>query len=107
MTKREKLIYGQTDKGGRKLILSRRIYDLDLPHRAVSVYAYLCDMANKKRECWPSTVTISKDLGLSRRTIFRALNDLEKAGLIKRIPRRRKTGGRTSSLIRLEVDKNV
>lgn len=89
------------------MILSRRIYDLDLPHRAVTVYAYLCDRANKKGECWPSTVTISKDLGLSRRTIFRALNDLEKAGLIKRIPRRRKTGGRTSSLIRLEVDKNV
>ena len=89
------------------MILSRRIYDLDLPHRAVTVYVYLCDMANKKRECWPSTVTISKDLGLSRRTIVRALNDLENAGLIKRIPRRRKTGGWTSSLIRLEVDKNV
>ena len=89
------------------MILSRRIYDLDLPHRAVTVYAYLCDMANKKGECWPSTITVSKDLGLSRRTIVRALNDLENAGLIKRIPRRRKTGGWTSSLIRLEVDKNV
>ena len=89
------------------MILSRRIYDLDLPHRAVTVYVYLCDRANKKRECWPSTITISKDLRLSRRTIFRAFNDLEKAGLIKRIPRRRKTGGQTSSLIRLEVDKNV
>ena len=89
------------------MILSRRIYDLDLPHRAVTVYTYLCDMANKKGECWPSTITVSKDLGISRRTIFRALNDLEKARLIKRIPRRRKTGGWTSSLIRLEVDKNV
>ena len=106
MTKREKQTYGQTDRR-EELILSRRIYDLDLPHRAVTVYVYLCDRANKKRECWPSTVTISKDLGLSRRTVFRALNDLEKAGLIKRIPRRRKTGGWTSSLIRLEVDKNV
>ena len=107
MTKREKQTYGQTDKGGRKLILSRRIYDLNLPHRAVTVYAYLCDMANKKRECWPSTITISKDLGLSRRTIFRAFNDLEKAGVIKRMPRRRKTGGWTSSIIRLEVEKDV
>ena len=89
------------------MILSRRIYDLKLPHRAVSVYVYLRDRANKKRECWPSTVTISKDLGLSRRTIFRALNDLEKARLIKRIPRRRKTGGWTSSLIRLEVEEDV
>ena len=89
------------------MILSRRIYDLKLPHRAVTVYVYLCDRANKNGECWPSTITISKDLGLSRRTIFRALNNLEKAGLIKRIPRRRKTGGRTSSLIRLEVDKYV
>ena len=89
------------------MILSRRIYDLDLPHRAVTVYVYLCDMANKKGECWPSTVTVSKDLGLSRRTIFRAFNDLEKEGLIERIPRERNAGGRTSSLIRMEVDKNV
>ena len=89
------------------MILSRRIYDLELPHRAVTVYVYLCDMANKKRECWPSTITISKDLGLSRRTIFRALKDLEKAGLIERIPRNRTMGGQTSSLIRLEVDKDV
>ena len=89
------------------MILSRRIYDLKLPHRAVTVYTYLCDMANKKGECWPSTVTVSKDLGLSRRTIFRAFRDLENEGLIKRVHRRRRAGGQTSSLIRLEVKKNV
>ena len=89
------------------MILSRRIYDLDLPHRAVTVYAYLCDRADKNGECFPSTLTISKDLSLGRRTVFRALKDLESNGLITRTRRRNPLGGWTSSLIRLEVDNNV
>ena len=89
------------------MILSRRIYDLDLPHRAVTVYVYLCDRASNDGECFPSTQTMSKDLHLGRRTIFRALKDLEDNGLIHRTRRRSRNGGWTSSLIRLEVDKDV
>lgn len=30
------------------------LYRMDLPHRAVSVYTYLADRANKDGECWPA-----------------------------------------------------
>lgn len=29
------------------------LYRQELPHRAVSVYTYLADRANKDGECWP------------------------------------------------------
>lgn len=38
------------------------LYRMDLPHRAVSVYIYLFDRANKNGECWPAIPTISKEL---------------------------------------------
>ena len=37
---------------------------MDLPHRAISVYIYLADRANKDGICWPSIPTIAKDLSL-------------------------------------------
>lgn len=44
------------------------LYRMDLPHRAISVYRYLADHANKDGICWPSIPTISKDLKLSEST---------------------------------------
>ena len=89
------------------MIVPRRIYDLGLPHRAVTVFCYLCDRANRNGICWPSTVTIAKDLNISRRTVFRALNDLEKKNLIIRRHRHRPNSGRSSNLYELEVKLNV
>lgn len=89
------------------MIVARRIYDTDLPHRAVAVFCYLCDRANKNGECWPSTRTIAKDLNMSRRTVFHALNDLEREGFIKRKGRHRVSGGRSSNLYQLEVKSDV
>lgn len=83
------------------MIVARRIYDLGLPHRAVTVYCYLCDRANKNGECYPSTRTISQDLSISRRTVFHALNDLEREGLITRKHRHRTGGGISSNLYKL------
>lgn len=83
------------------MIVLRRIYDLNLPHRAVAVYCYLCDRSNKHGECFPSAKTIALDLSLSRRTVFRALNDLEKCGLIEKRQRTRNSGGTSSNLYRL------
>lgn len=77
---------------------SREIYEYDLPHRAVAVYMYLSNRAGKKKKCFPSVKTISEDLSFSKSTVFRALNDLEKAGLIKRRERYRTSGGRSSNL---------
>ena len=58
------------------------LYQMDLPHRAVAVYTYLYDRANKDGICWPSVNTISKDIKLSPATVRRGINDLKKAGLI-------------------------
>ena len=81
---------------------SREIYEYGLPHRAVTVYMYLSNRAGKKKECFPSVKTISDDLRLSKSTVFRALNDLENAGLIEREERYRISGGRSSTLYRVK-----
>ena len=52
------------------------LYRMDLPHRALSVYIYLSDRANKNGECWPAIPTIAKELKLSQSTVRRALRDL-------------------------------
>ena len=38
------------------------LYQMDLPHRAVAVYTYLHDRANKNGECWPSVNKIAGDI---------------------------------------------
>ncbi len=77
------------------------IYSSELPHRARAVYMYLKDRANKDRICWPSIRTIAGELKLSCATVFRALDDLCKAGLLEKEDRWRENGGRTSNLYRL------
>ena len=74
------------------------LYRMDLPHRAISVYIYLSDRANKDGICWPSIPTISKDLKLSESTTRRAMNDLRTAGLVRTEQRYRENGGCTSLL---------
>ena len=69
----------------------------ELPHRARSVYIYLCDRAGNGADCWPSVRTIASDLQLSRSTVKRALNDLVKAGLIEKEARYRENGSNTSN----------
>lgn len=78
-----------------------KAYRLDLPHRAISVYTYLLNRANKENTCWPSIQTIAKDLHLSESTTRRAVNDLRKAGLEKTEQRYRENGGNSSLLYRL------
>ena len=69
---------------------------MDLSHRAISVYRYLADRANKDGICWPSISTIAKDLKLSESTTRRAICDLRKAGLVKTEQRYRENGGNSS-----------
>ena len=45
----------------------------------------LCDYANDKALCWPSTFTLSHRTGMSRATVARKLNKLEEMGLIARL----------------------
>ncbi len=76
----------------------REIYEYKLPHRAVAVYMYLSNRMGKNKDCYPSVKRVSDELKLSKSTVFRALNDLENAGLIERFPRFRDSGGRSSNL---------
>lgn len=78
------------------------LYRMDLPHRAVSVYIYLFDRANKDCECWPAIPTIAADLNLSQSTVRRALKDLRKAGLITTEQRYRAKGGKSSLLYKIQ-----
>lgn len=77
------------------------LYRMDLPHRAISVYIYLSDRANKDNICWPSITTIAKDLKLSESTSRRALRDLREEGLIQTQQRYRENGGNSSLEYRL------
>ena len=77
------------------------LYRMDLPHRAVSVYIYLYDRANKNGECWPAIPTIAKELKFSQSTIRRALKDLRKAGLLETKQRYREKGGKSSLLYKI------
>ena len=80
------------------------LYRMDLSHRAVSVYTYLFDRANKNGECWPSIPTIANDLKISSSTVRRALKDLRKEGLIETKQRYRAKGGNSSLLFKIKLD---
>ena len=78
------------------------LYATELPHRAVSVYIYLADRANKNGECWPAIPTIARELKLSQSTVRRALRDLRDEGLLETEQRYRKHGGKSSLLYTLK-----
>lgn len=78
------------------------LYKSDLEHRAISVYIYLADRANKDGECWPAIPTISRELKLSQSTVRRALHDLRKAGFLESEQRYRASGGKSSLLFKLK-----
>ena len=73
-----------------------KIYKMDLPHRAIAVYCYLYERANKEGECWPAIDTISQEIKLSRSTVKRAIADLKKVGFIETEQRYRTKGGKSS-----------
>ena len=80
------------------------LYRMKLPHRAVSVYIYLSDRANKDGECWPAIPTIAADLKYSQSTVRRGIRDLEKAGFLTTEQRYREKGGKSSLLFRLKAE---
>ena len=78
------------------------LYRSDLPHRAVAVYLYLYDRANREGQCWPAVPTIARDLKLSQSTVRRGIRDLEKAGLLETEQRYRANGGKSSLLFTVQ-----
>jgi len=80
-------------------------FEQHLHPRDKFVLVTLANYANDKNLAWPSVKTVIKNTGLSRPSIFRALEKLEKLGVITRIKRYRKEGGGlTSSTIRMNVN---
>jgi predicted transcriptional regulator len=77
------------------------IYASELPHRAITVYMYLRDRADKDGRCYPAVGTIARELKLSRSTVKRAIADLEKSGRLSKEQRWRENGGKSSCLYRL------
>ena len=77
------------------------LYQMDLPHRAVAVYTYLYDRANKNGECWPSVKTIAGDIKLSPATVRRAIKDLKNAKLLTTKQRYRSNGEKSSLLFKI------
>ena len=76
----------------------QNIYHSDLSHRARSVYMYLKDHVDSEGRCRSGIRTIAAELGFSRSTVKRALDDLQKAGLLRKDPRWRENGSLTSNL---------
>jgi DNA-binding transcriptional ArsR family regulator len=61
-----------------------------------AVLMNLADRADAVWLCWPGQKLIAKDTELGERTVRRALDDLEKAGLLRRHHHRRKDGSWSS-----------
>ena len=74
---------------------------MNLPHRAIAVYTYIYDRANKNGECWPSVNKIAGDIKLSPATVRRAIKDLRNAGFVTTQQRYREHGGKSSLLFML------
>ena len=60
----------------------KRIYQSDLPSRAIAVYLYLRGRANREGVCWPAVPTMARELRVSESTVRRGVRDLEKAGFL-------------------------
>ncbi len=78
-----------------------KIYQLDLPLRAIAIYYYLCDRSNKEGECWPAIPTIAKELNLSEQTVRRGIKDLRSNALIETSQRYRTKGGKSTLLFKI------
>ena len=77
------------------------LFKRDLSHRAVSIYLYLANMADKNNECWPAIPTIAKELKITPTTVRRGLRDLRDEGLVETEQRYRKKGGKSTLLYKL------
>lgn len=76
----------------------KSLYASELPHRAVAVYMYLRDRADRDGKCYPAIGTIARELKLSRSTVKRAIADLEKSGYLCKEQRWRENGGKSSNM---------
>lgn len=83
------------------------IYSLEgINDRAIIVYRYLNDRANREGICWPGINRIATDLHRSRSTVKRAIRDLKSLGLVQTEQRLRPNGAKSSLEYRLSRPKH-
>ena len=71
-----------------KVLLRKMAQEKGVRPSSFAVFSILIDMANyKDYTCFPSTKYIAEKINISTRTVFRALNELEALGFIKRLAR--------------------
>ena len=75
----------------------KKLYQSELPGRAIAVYLYLRGRANKEGFCWPAIPTMARELKMSESTIRRALRDLVQEGFLKVEERQRESGADSSN----------
>lgn len=75
----------------------KKLYQSDLPNRAIAVYLYLRGRANREGVCWPAVPTMARELKMSESTIRRALRDLVQEGFLKVEERQRESGADSSN----------
>ena len=77
--------------------LDNDIFSLRLDPYEFQVYAYLVSCVGKKGECWPSTNTIARTLGMSQSTVISKIDSLVRRQLIdKETTTRRSKSGKVS-----------
>lgn len=75
----------------------KKLYQSDLPNRAIAVYLYLRGRANKEGFCWPAIPTMARELKMSESTVRRALTDLSKTKILIKCSRNRSNGATSSN----------
>ena len=81
----------------------KKLYQSELPNRAIAVYLYLRGRANKEGFCWPAIPTMARELKMSESTIRRALRDLVREGFLVIEERQRESGADSSNRYFLSV----
>lgn len=81
----------------------KKLYQSELPSRAIAVYLYLRGRANREGFCWPAMPTMARELKMSESTIRRALRDLVREGFLVINGRQRRSGADSSNKYILKV----
>lgn len=75
-------------------IIQTEVLKLKIHPYSKLIYAYLASLTGSKEFCWPSIETISRDLGISMRTVTKCLRELENNNLIKKSKYKKTQAGR-------------
>jgi DNA-binding transcriptional MocR family regulator len=76
------------------------------PYQQV-IMAWLCKHANNDGYCFPSLATLAEECGMSKRSIIRHLEELEKMQYIKKNQRHTNEGDNTSNMYQVVLQSKV